>query len=112
MFLRELTSQPRMASHILSMTSSRWGSSMVQASGPSNMMWESTPQALYDTSMPSALLSNRLLQRHADRGQKPSRTFRVEIFVLGILAVAHVLHSSEETNGNPPPPQKKRRLPL
>lgn len=36
---------------------------MPQASGPSNMIWESTPQALYDTSIPSALLSSRLLPR-------------------------------------------------
>lgn len=27
------------------------------------MIWESTPQALYDTSIPSALLSSRLLPR-------------------------------------------------
>ena len=69
MLRREVTSQLWMASHILSMTESLVGSSMDQESGPSNMMWDSTPHALYDTSMPSALLSNRSLpetQRHDD----------------------------------------------
>ncbi|KAG7273782.1 hypothetical protein CRUP_003282 [Coryphaenoides rupestris] len=62
MLRREVTSQLRMASHILVMTVSRSGSTMAHTSGPSNMMWESTPQALYDTSMPSASLSSRLLR--------------------------------------------------
>lgn len=65
MLRREVTSQLRMASHILFMTVSRSGSSMAHTSGPSNMMWERTPQALYDTSMPSASLSSRLLQEEA-----------------------------------------------
>lgn len=57
----ELTSQLWMAFHILSITVSLRGSSTSQTSGPSNMMCESTPHALYDTSIPSALLSSRLL---------------------------------------------------
>lgn len=52
-----------MAFHILSITVSLRGSSTSQTSGPSNMMCESTPHALYDTSIPSALLSSRLLSR-------------------------------------------------
>lgn len=72
MLRREVTSQLWMASHILFITASLLGSSMDQTSGPSNMMCESTPHALYDTSIPSALLSSRLLSRqetwnHHDR---------------------------------------------
>lgn len=64
MLRRELTSQLWIAFHILSITVSRCGSSIDQTSGPSNMMCESTPHALYDTSIPSALLSSKLLSQH------------------------------------------------
>lgn len=46
MLRRELTSQLWMASHIFSITLALGGSSMAHTSEPSNMMCESTPQAL------------------------------------------------------------------